>query len=90
MTQHTFNYIITKKGGKLVNNEKWYNFQEASLKEGRSKNWLQQHYKRNPDYFKEDTIKRIGRIYAINDEGIEYFKQHLKKEGDHVIALTNT
>ena len=51
---------------------------------------MQRHYKKNPDYFKNGTVKKIGRIYAINDEGIDYFKQHLKKSGDHVIALTNT
>lgn len=73
-----------------MDSEKWYSFQEASLKENKNRNWMQRHYKKNPDYFKNGTVKKIGRIYAINDEGIDYFKQHLKKSGDHVIALTNT
>lgn len=73
-----------------MDTEKWYSFQEASLKEGKNKNWLQQNYKRNPKYFKSGTVKSVGRIYIINEEGIQYFKQHAKKEADHVIALTST
>lgn len=70
--------IENKEGGGVRLNE-WYTFQEASLKMKKSRGYLSLYMKRNPNYFLEGTYKKTGRIWLINDEGIAYFKQHLKK-----------
>lgn len=61
--------------------KQWYTFTEAGEKLGKSKSYFQSHYKKNPNYFKEGTFRKSGRLWLISDEGIEHVLSHVKKSG---------
>ncbi|WP_322900021.1 helix-turn-helix domain-containing protein [Enterococcus faecalis] len=60
---------------------------EASLKLGKQKDYIGQYWRKYPEKFKEGTIEKIGNTLIITDEGLEYFRQSMGKEGILVIRV---
>lgn len=59
----------------------WYTFKSAGEKIGKSHSYFYSHFKKNPQYFKEGTFKKEGRIWLISDEGINHVLKQIKKSG---------
>lgn len=70
----------------MAKNE-WRTFTSASLNLEKSRTYLQSHFRKNPQYFKEGTFKKDGRIWLISEEGVEEVLKHIKKLGDRLRIL---
>lgn len=61
--------------------DKLMSAKEASLKLGKNEEYISQMWRKYPDKFKPKTIKKIGMTLVITEEGLEYFRQSMGKEG---------
>ena len=68
----------------------WYTFKSAGEKIGKSHSYFYSHFKKNPQYFKEGTFKKEGRIWLISDEGINHVLKQIKKYNYMYVWVGNT
>ena len=71
-----------------MNNDEWYTFADAGRLVGKSRAWLFSVKEKHPEYFDNVEIRRIGRYFTINQDGIDKILKQTKKAGDHLRAVT--
>jgi transposase len=64
-----------------VPNEEWYNLGQASQKLGRSRSYVSLWLRRHKGEVPENMIMEGGKSKLISAQGIEWIRDHIKKEG---------
>ena len=62
-------------------NEEWYNLGQASQKLGRSRSYVSLWLRRHKGEVPENMILEGGKSKLISAQGIEWIRDHIKKEG---------
>lgn len=61
--------------------EKWYTLTQASLKMNKSSSYLSTWFERHREKPPDDLLMKTSAATFITDEGIQWVKDHTKKEG---------
>lgn len=82
------------KGGELMNYEpidltRLRTGGQASAELGKTRTYIADLWKKYPERFKEGTIAKVGNVIIITDEGVEYVKHSMGKEGVRKNTITN-
>ncbi|WP_035462956.1 hypothetical protein [Lentilactobacillus hilgardii] len=64
----------------MTGNQEWYSLTQANQKLGRGRNYVSNWINRHQE-FPEQFLLGSGTNKLISDEGIEWIKNHIKKEG---------
>ncbi|MCT6901931.1 MAG: hypothetical protein M3Z48_01730 [Lactobacillus sp.] len=67
-----------------MKSNEWHTFSEASRRMNRNRNYVSNRYRTSPSYFDMTTIKEIAGIKLINDDGIKYLENKIKKMVAHL------
>lgn len=62
--------------------KEWYTLRQASLKVGKSAQYFSNLKKRQPKYFEDIPLHRIGNNAFIHEKDIEKVMSRVKKQGD--------
>lgn len=65
--------------GEIYIEDEWLTFTEANEKLGKNRNYLQQLYKRKPEYFLSKSVKKKGNNLFIDSLGFEVIQYILSK-----------
>ena len=71
---------LRKENLHVTGNQEWYSLTQANHKLGRGRNYVSNWIKRHPE-FPDQFLLGSGTNKLISDEGIEWVKNHIKKEG---------
>ncbi|MBF7105278.1 hypothetical protein I6H67_00250 (plasmid) [Pediococcus pentosaceus] len=64
-----------------MSKEEWYNLGQASQKLGRSRSYVSLWLRRHKGEIPENMIMEGGKSKLISVQGIEWIRDHIKKEG---------
>lgn len=65
----------------MANKQKWHSLAQASRELGHGRNYVSAWLSRHREEFPEELMLGSGKSKLISDEGIEWIKKHIKKEG---------
>lgn len=65
----------------MVKKQKWFSLSQASIKLKRGNTYVSVWLRRHPNELPSEMLMEAGRVKLISDEGIEWIKKHIKKEG---------
>lgn len=65
----------------MAKNQEWYSLTQANQKLGRGRSYVSNWIKRHQEEFPDRFLLGSGTNKLISDEGIEWIKKHIKKEG---------
>ncbi|SYW14931.1 hypothetical protein [Oenococcus oeni] len=65
----------------MTNKQKWHSLAQASRELGHGRNYVSAWLSRHKEEFPEELMLGSGKSKLISDEGIEWVKKHVKKEG---------
>ena len=65
----------------MANKQKWHSLAQASRELGYGRNYVSAWLSRHREEFPEELMLGSGKSKLISDEGIEWIKKHIKKEG---------
>lgn len=73
--------IQRKENLHVVKKQKWFSLSQASIKLKRGNTYVSVWLRRHPNELPSEMLMEAGRVKLISDEGIEWIKKHIKKEG---------
>lgn len=65
----------------MANTQKWHSLAQASRELGHGRNYVSAWLSRHREEFPDELMLGSGKSKLISDEGIEWIKKHIKKEG---------
>lgn len=65
----------------MTSKQKWHSLAQASRELGHGRNYVSAWLGRHKEEFPEELMLGSGKTKLISDEGIEWIKKHIKKEG---------
>ncbi|VDG34025.1 hypothetical protein [Lactobacillus rhamnosus] [Lactiplantibacillus mudanjiangensis] len=65
----------------MVKKQKWFSLSQASIKLKRGNTYVSVWLRRHPNELPSEMLMEAGRVKLISDEGMEWIKKHIKKEG---------
>lgn len=65
----------------MANKQKWHSLAQASRELGHGRNYVSAWLSRHREEFPDELMLGSGKSKLISDEGIEWIKKHIKKEG---------
>lgn len=65
----------------MVKKQEWFSLTQASSKLKRKNTYVSNWLRRHPNELPSEMLMEAGRVKLISDEGIEWIRKHIKKEG---------
>ncbi|WP_167803168.1 hypothetical protein [Lactiplantibacillus plantarum] len=65
----------------MTKKQEWFSLAQASLKLERGNTYVSVWLRRHPDELPSEMLMETGKVKLISEDGIEWIKNHIKKEG---------
>ena len=65
----------------MTKKQAWFSLAQASLKLERGNTYVSVWLRRHPDELPSEMLMETGKVKLISEDGIEWIKNHIKKEG---------
>lgn len=65
----------------MTKKQEWFSLAQASLKLERGSTYVSVWLRRHPNELPSEMLMETGKVKLISEDGIEWIKNHIKKEG---------